>query len=104
MARDPNSTNASVDLAATWLSRVITILLIMVGPGLLGAYLDRRWQTGWLMPTGFVVGTMLGIAGLLLLSAVHPIPDGDPTKYVPFEDTDDRSDGAQDERRDDDAK
>ncbi|MEC8556017.1 MAG: hypothetical protein VXZ82_13495 [Planctomycetota bacterium] len=51
-----------------WLSRTITILIVMVGPGLLGQWLDRRLRTNYLALVGLGVGVTLGTYILILLA------------------------------------
>lgn len=83
----PDAVNEQFDLAATWLGRGITIVLIMIGPGLLGMYLDKRWQSEWMTPAGFVLGMVLGLGFLLLLVQVFPPPEGDPSKYLKIDES-----------------
>lgn len=49
------------------LSRVFALLLLMVAPGLIGVYLDRRLETSYLAGLGFLLGTLFCIAGMILL-------------------------------------
>lgn len=65
-----------IALALEWVSRIIAIALVMVLPGMGGAWLDKRLGTAWLAPLGFVFGMMLGIWYLLVatgaISAKRP--------------------------------
>ena len=53
-----------------WVSRIVTVGLEMVLPGLLGAWLDHRWGSSpWLMVAGFGFGIVGGIWHLIVLTA-----------------------------------
>jgi hypothetical protein len=52
-----------------WVSRITTVALEMVLPGLGGMWLDDRWGTGpWIGLTGFALGAMLGFWHLLRMT------------------------------------
>ena len=55
-------------VALEWVSRVMAVVVVMVGPGLLGNWLDNRWGTGFLTVLGFAVGLTVGTAYLLALT------------------------------------
>lgn len=63
--RKPQS---NYDQAMQWVSRTIAVVIVMVGPGMLGAALDRRWHTSFCTPIGFVCGMILATAALLVLA------------------------------------
>lgn len=90
--RPPNSEQSrrgqadqeKTQLAVQWLSRTMSIMLFMVGPALLGSYLDRRLGTKFLTVSGLVLGMALATGLLLLLvKALTPPAGGKP---IPFED------------------
>ena len=64
--------------ADVWLSRVITVLLVMIGPGYGGSLLDKRWGTSFLTPLGLVIGVPLGI--WYLIQCTKPRPPADEPK------------------------
>ncbi len=65
-------------LAAAWTSRVTTISMEMVLPGLLGYWVDRKLGLPWVF---FVLGGLLGLAGgtwhLIRLSQESTGPKGE---------------------------
>lgn len=74
--------------ASTWLSRTLAVTLVMVLPGILGAYLDKHWGTTWLTPLGFGVGLFLGTTGLIVLArkltpiaSVNRLPSTDADSF-----------------------
>ena len=54
--------------AMGWVSRIITVALEMVLPGLAGQWLDRRWGTSFIGLIGFALGLTLGIWHLLQMT------------------------------------
>lgn len=75
---------ASFDQALEWLSRTIAVLIFMLGPGLIGWWLDRKLGTSLLTPIGFLVGMVLATTALLALAKkLAPPARGNP---IPFED------------------
>ena len=50
------------------ISRVLAAAVVIVAPGLLGHYLDKRLGTTYLVLVGFGLGLTVGITYLLLLS------------------------------------
>ena len=48
-----------------WASRIFAVVIVMVGPGLVGQWLDRRRGTGFLALIGFALGLTGGIAYLI---------------------------------------
>ena len=59
----------------------------MVGPGLVGAWLDRRWGSSLCTPAGFLLGMVLATTALVVLAQkLTPPARGKP---LPFDDSDD---------------
>ena len=54
--------------AAEWVSRITAIALEMVLPGILGTWLDQRWNTGFLGLIGFALGVTLGTWHLIWMT------------------------------------
>ncbi|MAG93604.1 MAG: hypothetical protein CMJ48_07625 [Planctomycetaceae bacterium] len=52
-------------LAQVWVSRITTVVLLMILPGLGGHWLDERWGTEFLTLVGFGLGLTAGIWRLL---------------------------------------
>jgi hypothetical protein len=52
-------------LALEWVSKITTVGLEMVLPGVAGAWLDRQWGTSWIALAGFSVGLVVGMWHLL---------------------------------------
>ena len=57
-------------IAMEWVSRIFTVALEMILPGLGGQWLDRKLGTGFLVLVGFVLGLTLGITHLLMMTKV----------------------------------
>lgn len=55
-------------VAMEWVSRILAVVVVMIGPGLLGGWLDRRWGTGFLTLLGFALGLSVGTAYLLVIT------------------------------------
>ena len=55
-------------LAIEWVSKITTIALEMVLPGLAGMWLDKRWGTQFLALAGFALGVTVGIWHLLKMT------------------------------------
>ena len=62
------SKNEVAAQAIEWFSRTITILIVMVGPGLLGNWLDQQFGTEFLAIVGTIAGVTLSTFVLLLLA------------------------------------
>lgn len=54
-------------LAWEWVSRVLSICVVMVLPGLGGGWIDRQLGTEYWTLVGFVLGFFSGITALILL-------------------------------------
>ena len=54
--------------AVQWVSRITTVALEMVLPGLAGHWLDQRLGTGFLVLVGFVLGLTCGLWHLLAMT------------------------------------
>lgn len=54
--------------ALSWASRIMAIGVAMFLPGVAGGWLDERFGTRWLGPSGFILGFALGIAWLASLA------------------------------------
>ncbi|MDH3719209.1 MAG: AtpZ/AtpI family protein [Planctomycetota bacterium] len=59
-----------VAVAVQWVSRITTVALVMVLPGIAGQWLDQRWGTKFLTPLGFVFGLTAGFYYLLAMTGV----------------------------------
>ena len=55
-------------VAMEWVSRITTISLEMVLPGIAGQWLDQKWGTSFLALAGFALGLTTGIWHLLAIS------------------------------------
>ncbi len=51
-----------------WLSRTIAVVILMVGPGLAGVALDKRFESSLWTPVGFLLGMVLGTTALVTLA------------------------------------
>ena len=54
--------------AMEWVSRIMTVVLEMVLPGLAGQWLDEQWGTGFLALLGFALGITFAIWHLLVMT------------------------------------
>ena len=55
-------------VAMEWVTKITTVALEMVVPGVIGTWLDRRWGTKFLALIGFAVGLAGGLWHLLALT------------------------------------
>lgn len=60
-----------VGTAFTWVGQITTIGLVMVLPGVGGAWLDRQLETTVLEPAGFLLGFILGLTSVIRLAAAN---------------------------------
>lgn len=65
---EPSYERPPLAVAMEWVSRIITVALEMVLPGLAGGWLDKRWGTGFLALVGFALGVSLGIWHLIVMT------------------------------------
>jgi hypothetical protein len=56
-------------LAIGWVSKITTVALEMVIPGLIGTWLDKRWGTQFLALAGFALGITVSIWHLLKMTS-----------------------------------
>ena len=82
-------------MAVQWLSRTMSIMLFMLGPALLGRYLDQKLGTKFLTVSGLVLGMALATGLLLLLVQKLTPPAGG--KPIPFDEEADEQDKQGDE-------
>lgn len=54
--------------AIVWVSRITTIAIAMVLPGVAGGWLDKRLGTSWLGAVGLAIGLAGGLALLVNLT------------------------------------
>lgn len=54
--------------AIAWVSRITTIALAMVVPGVAGGWLDKRLGTSWIAAVGLAIGLAGGLAMLVNLT------------------------------------
>lgn len=67
--------------SAEWFARTLAIVLVMVAPGALGAWVDGRLGTNFVAAIGFVFGMSLAIGMLILFTRIKPIDnDGEIMK------------------------
>ena len=60
-----------IGTAFTWVGRITAIGLVMVLPGVGGAWLDRQLETTVLEPAGFLLGFILGLTSIVRLPAAN---------------------------------
>jgi hypothetical protein len=68
----PEDRRSPLAVALEWVSRITAVALTMVLPGLLGYWLDRKLETRFLTPVGFVFGVVVAVWSLLLLTGAVP--------------------------------
>lgn len=74
MDTDPdNDMHRATGAGFDWASRVLTVVVVMVGPGLAGDWLDQKWGTAFMGPLGFIVGVPLGIYYLVQVTKPRPV-------------------------------
>jgi hypothetical protein len=68
---------SAIAVAAQWVSRVMTVSLEMVLPGLLGLWIDGRLGT-WVVFTlvGFAIGVTAAVWHLIRMTSSSPNDDG----------------------------
>ncbi len=60
------------ELASEWFARTLAIVVVMVAPGALGAWLDKQLGTTFFTLAGFLVGMLVATGMLLLYSRIKP--------------------------------
>lgn len=76
-----------------WLSRTLSVVIVMVAPGLVGMWLDKRFGTAIFGPVGFVLGMGLSTLVLVVLAQkLMPPARGQPLPPEP-EDTNEAEQG-----------
>lgn len=63
-ARQQNSMAAGMQ----WVHRITTVVLEMLLPGLIGLWLDKKWETNFLGLVGFGLGLFTGISHLIQMT------------------------------------
>lgn len=58
--------------AIAWVSRITTIAIAMVVPGVAGGWLDKRLGTSWIGAVGLAIGLAGGLAMLVNLTKNGP--------------------------------
>ena len=89
-----NDRHRIFDQSMQWLSRTIAVVIVMVSPGLIGMFFDKRLGTQFLTPTGFVIGTVLATVSLLVIARKLAPPGGGAP--IPYEDEDEGEDDKED--------
>ncbi len=64
--------------AADWFARTIAIVIVMISPGALGAWLDKLFGSEFLAGLGFVLGMALAIALLMVFTRIKKIDNDGP--------------------------
>ncbi|MGE0605584.1 MAG: AtpZ/AtpI family protein [Pirellulales bacterium] len=62
----PSEDRPPMAVAMEWVSKLTTVSLMMILPGILGNWLDKRWGTGFLALVGFALGLVAGVWQLLV--------------------------------------
>jgi hypothetical protein len=71
--RDPDAHVKGVASAMDMVSKVGAAVVVMVVPGVVGLWLDKEWDTGFLALLGFLFGVPMGIYYLLEISGAFRI-------------------------------
>ena len=74
MSGPSNDDRPPLAVAMQWVSRVTTISLEMVLPGIAGHWLDNRWGTSYLALLGLALGLTIGLRQLIAMSREAPGP------------------------------
>ncbi|MGI9456636.1 MAG: AtpZ/AtpI family protein [Aeoliella sp.] len=70
MEESHNENRSPVAIAYLWASRVLTVSLEMVLPGLAGVWLDAKWDWAPVLTVlGFAGGLVLGVWHLLVMTS-----------------------------------
>ena len=68
----PDGGQTPMAVAIEWAGRVMGVAFVMILPGLLGQWLDKRLGTKFLTLLGFGLGMTAGISGLLVMTKQPP--------------------------------
>lgn len=60
--------------ALAWVSRITTVALTMVVPGIVGGWIDARLGTSWAAPAGLALGLAVGLWLLVNLTKTSEGP------------------------------
>ena len=63
--------------AMEWVSKITTVSLEMVLPGVAGGWADNYFQTKWIAPMGFILGFAVGLYHLLRMTRTAEPDDDD---------------------------
>ncbi len=80
-----------IAVAMGWVSKITTVALEMVLPGIGGQWLDERWGTNFLALLGFALGLTVGLMHLIQMTKRFG-PQGAKTSSKTDADHDDRND------------
>lgn len=80
----PRDKRPPIAEAMRWVSRITSVALEMLVPGLIGNWLDQRWGTSFLAPTGFAFGLVAATYHLLVMTGA--IKRGGRKKLPPKKD------------------
>ncbi len=86
--KDSSDDRSALAHAMVWTSRITTISMEMVVPGLVGLWVDRQLGTGpWLLIVGVIIGFFVGMWQLVKLGETthgdHPSPEEDEQDQAP---------------------
>jgi hypothetical protein len=65
---EPSEPQQPMALAMEWVTKITTVVLEMVLPGVVGEWLDRYFGTKFLVFLGFGFGFTIGITHLLMMT------------------------------------
>lgn len=80
---DPRKKPPPIAVAIEWVTKITTVALEMVLPGIFGSWLDNRLGTGFCTIVGFGLGMTVGMYHLIVLTRPtkrtrRPGPHGGP--------------------------
>lgn len=67
-------------VAMEWVTKITTVALEMVVPGVVGGWLDKKFGTGFIALAGFALGVSVGIWHLCVITAPGNRATGTGTK------------------------
>ncbi|MCA9234193.1 MAG: hypothetical protein KDA44_01895 [Planctomycetales bacterium] len=62
----------AIATAMSWVARIFAVVALMALPAVAGSYLDHRWETRWMTPTGAAFGLVTGVSYLLVITRTRP--------------------------------